>query len=91
MNKAAGNNVTKKNAGRRIVSLFMLFAFIVLIPSGILMHLNDNAGSHEDKFIAMAVHNLSALIFVVTGIFHIKLNFNMIKKYIAETWSGAAD
>ena len=84
MNKAANNNLTKKNAGRRIVSLLMLFAFIALIPSGILMHLNDTAGSHNEKFIAMAVHNISAMIFVISGIFHIKFNFNLIKKYIAE-------
>ena len=90
MNKTANNNPAKKNTGRRIASLFMLFAFIVLIPSGILMHLNDTPGSHNDKFIAMAVHNFSAIIFVVSGIFHIKFNFSLIKKYIAETWFGTA-
>ena len=84
MNKAVKNNMTKKNTGRRIVSLIMLFAFIVLIPSGILMHLNDTPDSHNDKFIAMVVHNFSAMIFVVSGIFHIKFNFKLIKKYLME-------
>ena len=85
MSKTLENNKTK-NTGRRSVSLIMLFAFIALIPSGILMHLIDAAGSHEDKFIPMAVHNLSAIVFVVSGLFHIKFNFKLIKKYISETW-----
>ena len=84
MNKAADKNMVKKNAGRRRVSLIMLFAFLALIPSGILMHLNDAPGLHNDKFIPMAVHNVTATIFVISGIFHIKYNFNLIKKYIAE-------
>lgn len=89
MKKVLNISLTNKNA-RRIVSLFMLFAFIVLIPSGILMHLNDTPGLHNDKFFAMAVHNISAIIFVVSGIFHIKFNFILIKKYIVETWFGTA-
>ncbi|HPS87616.1 MAG TPA: DUF4405 domain-containing protein [Spirochaetota bacterium] len=90
MKKTANNNLTNKNTGRRIASLFMLSAFIVLIPSGILMHLNDTPGLNNDKFFAMAVHNISAMIFVVSGIFHIKFNLKLIKKYIAETWFGTA-
>lgn len=85
MKKVGNSNLQNQNMGRRIASLFMLFAFIVLIPSGILMHLNDSTGSHNDKFTAMAVHNFSAMIFVVSGIFHIKFNFKLIKKYITET------
>lgn len=85
MNKET-NKQTKTNRGRRIAALIMLSAFIFLIPSGILMHLNDTPGLHNDKFFAMAVHNLSAIIFVVSGIFHIKFNYKLIKKYIVETW-----
>ncbi|HOP65391.1 MAG TPA: DUF4405 domain-containing protein [Spirochaetota bacterium] len=85
-----------KNNGRRIVSLLMLFAFIILIPSGIMMHLNDVPGSFGDRHFPMVVHNLSAAVFVITGIFHIKFNFKLVKKYIRETWfvapgKGCAD
>lgn len=81
------NKVIKSNAGRRRVSLFMVITFILLIPSGIMMHLNDGTVLNSSKHLAMMIHNLCAVIFVITGMFHIKYNFILIKKYITEIFN----
>lgn len=78
----------KMNIGRRRASVIMLITFIILIPSGIMMHLNDSPGFNDSRHHAMMLHNLCALIFVTAGGFHIKYNFNLIKKYFTDILSG---
>jgi len=82
------SKVNKKYIRRRRASVIMLLCFIMLIPSGIMMHLNDSPGLNESKHHAMMLHNMCAVIFVAAGVFHIKYNFNPVKKYIAELFSG---
>lgn len=77
------NRVKKPYPGRMLVSLLMFFFFILLIPSGIMMHLNDTPGLNNSKHIAMLIHNFSALFFVISGVIHIKNNFSLMKKYIS--------
>lgn len=91
MNRTAKTDKVKKNNGRRNASLFMFFTFIILIPSGIMMHVNDAPGLSEQRFHAMAVHNICAVIFAVSGILHIKYNFNIIRKYLSEIWKSPSD
>lgn len=74
----------KKNSGRGLASMIMLVTFIMLIPSGIMMHIYDIPGQSGGKHFAMGMHNVCALIFVVSGMFHLKYNFRVIIKYISE-------
>ena len=74
----------KKNNGRGLASMIMLVTFIMLIPSGIMMHIYDIPGNSSAKHFAMGMHNVCALIFVVSGVFHLKYNFRVIIKYISE-------
>lgn len=69
----------------------MFFTFIILIPSGIMMHLNDAPGLNNIRFHAMVIHNICAVLFVISGIFHMTYNFNLIKKYITEVWNSSVN
>jgi len=71
----------KKNRGRKKVSIVMLIMFLLLIPSGILMHIYDGSVLNHGKHAEMMIHNLCAIIFVLTGLLHVKYNFQIIKKY----------
>jgi hypothetical protein len=59
---------------RTFSSLLMLYAFVVLVPSGIALHVTAEDGPEVANHIAMTLHNVSALVFLVSGISHIVLN-----------------
>jgi hypothetical protein len=63
----------KKNL-RTFSSLFILYAFIVLVPSGIALHVTADDGPGIANHIAMTLHNVSAVVFLIFGIIHIILN-----------------
>lgn len=78
------NNTHNTISDRSKISLIMFLTFFILIPSGIIMHLYDSPLLNHKKHAAMIVHNISAIIFVLSGIFHIKYNFRSVKKYLLE-------
>lgn len=77
------NKKNKTYEGRRKVSIIMFLTFILLIPSGIIMHFNDSPGANSIKHLAMVIHNISALVFVISGLFHLKFNYALFKKYFS--------
>lgn len=76
------NSQHQKINKRALVSLTMLFSFIWLPPSGIILHLTDSAGMSQLRHAAMAVHNFASIIFLVGAVIHILYNFKPIKQYI---------
>ncbi len=66
---------------RAMVSLTMLFSFVWLPPSGIVLHLTDRAEMSQLRHAAMAVHNFASIIFLVAAIIHILYNLKPIKQY----------
>ncbi len=57
--------------GRAIASLCMFFSFVLLIPSGILLHVFSSDQFEARRHLLMTVHNVCALIFVVSGSAHL--------------------
>lgn len=72
--------MTKIINRRAVTSLTMLFAFIILVPSGILLHDSSEASRH----LLMALHNTAALILTITAIIHFYFNWKAIKTYVME-------
>jgi hypothetical protein len=86
MNKIENGKKSKTYTARRRVSMIMFFMFILLIPSGIMMHIYDGHVLNHGRHLAMLVHNICAIVFVITGLFHIKYNFSAVKKYLTDLW-----
>ena len=86
MNKIENSGKSKTYIVRRRASLIMFFMFILLIPSGIMMHIYDGPVLNHGRHLAMLVHNICAIVFVITGMFHVKYNFALIKKYLTDLW-----
>lgn len=76
------NPQPQKINSRALVSLSMLFSFVWLPPSGIILHLTDSDGMSQLRHAAMAVHNFASIIFLVAAIIHIIYNLKPIKQYI---------
>jgi len=89
MNKIENSGKSKIYTARRRVSLIMFFMFILLIPSGIRMHIYDGTVLNHGRHFAMLMHNICAAVFVVTGLFHVKYNFTAVKKYLTDLWRAA--
>lgn len=77
------NNGVKKNNGRGLASMMMLVTFLLLMPSGIMMHVYDMPGENGARHFAMGMHNICATVFVAAGLFHVKYNFRIIVRYIS--------
>ena len=72
---------TKLNK-RALVVFFMLFSAAILPFSGLMLH---EAGSHDFQrlqFMAMALHNVAAIVFTISTIAHLKYNWRPILNYI---------
>ncbi len=67
-----------KKSYRSGSSLFMLFSLIVLAPSGIALHFLDQSGHETAREVAMALHNVSALVFLISTVIHLTLNRHSI-------------
>jgi len=65
--------------------LLMLFSFILLPPSGIIIHSTHGMGERELlRHLAMTVHNYSAVIFLITCVIHLAVNRKILLKYITD-------
>jgi hypothetical protein len=74
---------TKLNK-RALVVFFMLFSAAILPFSGLMLH---EAGSHDSQklqFIAMALHNVAAIVFTIFTIVHLKYNWKPIINYVKD-------
>jgi hypothetical protein len=76
------NSQHQKINSRAMVSLTMLFSFVWLPPSGIILHLTDRAEMSQLRHAAMAVHNFASIIFLVGALIHIFYNLKPIKQYV---------
>ncbi len=52
----------------------MLFSFVVLVPSGIALHFATDDGTEGAQHVAMTIHNVSALVFLISALIHIGFN-----------------
>jgi predicted MFS family arabinose efflux permease len=69
---------------RSLNVLLMLFSFILLPPSGIIIHSTHGTRERELlRHLAMTVHNYSAIIFLTTCIIHLVVNRKILLKYIS--------
>lgn len=69
---------------RALVVFFMVFSGILLPFSGLMLHDALHHNSESIKFITMSFHNVAAIVFTLSSIFHIKYNWQPIIKYIRE-------
>jgi hypothetical protein len=67
---------------RALTSTFMLFAFLCLPVSGILLHSCRSATFSTYEHFLMSIHNVSALVFLVATLMHLTLNWSALKKYM---------
>lgn len=71
-----------KNLKKRpITSTFAFISFIYLVPSGILVHFVDH-GLKQLDHIAGPIHWTSAMIFLVSAVIHLILNWKSMKRYM---------
>ena len=75
MNKARLNK-------RALILFYMLFSAAILPVSGFLLHDSISHNSEHIKFITMAFHNVAAIVFTVSALFHIKLVWKPITNYV---------
>lgn len=68
--------------GRAITSLFLFFSFILLIPSGILLHVFSPDQFESYRHVFMTVHNSCAIIFVVSGAVHLVRYRTAVRSYM---------
>ena len=79
MNEAVKPTVNK----RSLNVLIMLFSFLLLPFSGMMIHSTHGMAEYAPiRHFAMSVHNLAAIIFLTTTIIHLATNRKAIAKYI---------
>lgn len=70
---------------KRVLTTFgMIFSFATLPISGILLHETDQQGPERIKFLAMALHNVAALIFAASATLHMRYNGRQILLYLRD-------
>jgi hypothetical protein len=67
---------------RALSSLFMFFSFILLVPSGIAMHIAAQLSAEKLHHVTMAAHGAAALIFLASAVIHLILNWKAIARYM---------
>jgi hypothetical protein len=67
---------------RALTSVAMLFSFLWLPPSGIALHLTASTPFHPVRHVLMALHNMSALLFLIAIAFHLGLNWKAMTQYL---------
>jgi hypothetical protein len=67
---------------RSLAALFMFFSFILLVPSGIAMHLAAQSSAGQWHHATMAAHVAAALIFLVSAAIHLAVNWHAIMRYL---------
>ncbi len=76
-----------RTRGRAVASLFMLFAFCLLVPSGILLHAYSPDGFDTRVHILMTIHNVCAMMFVISGVAHLVFNRKSVLAYLKRTYN----
>jgi len=74
---------TKLNK-RALVVFFMLFSAAILPFSGLMLQEASFHASTRPLFIAMALHNVAAIVFTIATMIHIKYNWKPIVNYIRD-------
>jgi Na+/melibiose symporter-like transporter len=75
---------TKTNK-RTLNVLVMFFSFIMLPWSGLLLHTTHGRMEREVlRHFAMTVHNIAAIIFLITCVLHIIVNRKALTKYLLQ-------
>lgn len=74
-------NSPQKLKKRPITSIFAFISFIYVVPSGILVHFGEH-GLEQFHHSAGAIHWTSSMIFLVSAIIHIMLNWKAMKRYM---------
>lgn len=72
---------TKNKNKRPITSTFAFISFAYVVPTGILTHFGEH-GLEQFHHMIGATHWTSSLIFLVSTIFHIVLNWKSMKRYM---------
>jgi hypothetical protein len=74
---------TKRRLDRRaLTSLFMFFAGLWLVPTGIVMHFAVQASVEPLRHIVMAMHNTASAIFVIAVVVHLVFNWKPMSHYM---------
>ena len=74
-------NKTKNKNKRPITSIFAFISFIYVVPTGILTHFGEH-GLEQFQHMIGATHWTSSLIFLVSAIIHIILNWKAMRRYM---------
>ena len=72
----------KSSKKRPIASMFALVSFVYLAPSGVLMHFGIKEGNELLGHITMAIHWMASIIFLLSVVTHLGLNWKSIERYI---------
>ena len=75
------NNKTKNKNKRPITSIFAFISFMYVVPTGILTHFGEH-GLERFQHMIGATHWTASLIFLVSTIIHIVLNWKSMKRYM---------
>jgi uncharacterized membrane protein len=66
-------------SNRGVVSLMLLFTFIMMPVSGIIVHvMHGTKTSHT----WLHLHGLFGVLFMIAGIFHVVYNWRVLKNYV---------
>jgi len=81
LRKIKMNSKTKNQNKRPITSIFAFISFMYVVPTGILTHFGEH-GLDRFRHMIGATHWTSSLIFLVSAITHIVLNWKSMKRYM---------
>lgn len=71
---------------RAFTALLMFFSFLWLVPSGFVMHFAGLSETEPFRHLVMSVHNVSSLLFLVSVVIHVVLNWKpMARHFSAKT------
>ncbi|MCJ7435428.1 MAG: DUF4405 domain-containing protein [Anaerolineales bacterium] len=77
------NTTTSTQLNKRALTFFfMIFSAIILPFSGVPLHEALNHNTEVLKFFSMGLHNVAAIVFCVSAIIHINLNWKAILNYL---------
>lgn len=83
MQDTAAVQKTKPLDKRALTSMFMFFSFIILPISGITIHATHGPMTTINHF-AMSAHNFAAIIFGVSVVIHLSMNWKAMTKYMTD-------
>lgn len=67
---------------RALTSLFMFFAGLWLVPTGITMHFIAQSPVGLVQHIVMSMHNTASVILVISVVVHLTLNWKPMSRYL---------